>query len=38
MYCADPNNAEEIRQILSRRAYVSTNVNYIHLGNPDDVT
>ncbi|HBC43152.1 MAG TPA: bacitracin ABC transporter ATP-binding protein [Pseudanabaena sp.] len=38
IYCADPNNAEEIRQILSRRAYVSTNVNYIHLGNPDDVT
>ncbi|NUN64943.1 ABC transporter substrate-binding protein [Pseudanabaena biceps] len=38
MYCADPNNAEEIRQILSHRAYVSTNVNYIHLGNPDDVT
>ena len=38
MYCADPNNSEEIRQILSRRAYVSTNVNYIHLGNPDDVT
>jgi bicarbonate transport system ATP-binding protein len=38
MYCADLNNAEEIRQILSRRAYVSTNVNYIHLGNPDDVT
>lgn len=38
MYCADLNNAEEIRQIISRRAYVSTNVNYIHLGNPDDVT
>jgi bicarbonate transport system ATP-binding protein len=38
MYCADPNNSEEIRQILSRRAYVSTNVNYIHLGNPDDAT
>ena len=38
MYCADQNNSEEIRQILSRRAYVSTNVNYIHLGNPDDVT
>lgn len=37
IYCADPNNAEEIRQILSRRAYVSTNVNYIHLGNPNDV-
>jgi len=38
IYCSDPNNAEEIRQILSRRAYVSTNVNYIHLGNPDELT
>ena len=38
MYCADPNNSEEIRQILSRREYVSTNINYIHLGNPNDVT
>ena len=38
MYCADPNNAEEIRLILSRREYVSTNINYIHLGNPNDVT
>ncbi len=38
MYCADANNAEEIRQILARREYVSTNVNYIHLGNPNDLT
>ncbi|MDX1976832.1 MAG: nitrate ABC transporter ATP-binding protein, partial [Pseudanabaenaceae cyanobacterium bins.68] len=37
-YCADPNHAEEIRSILARRAYVSTNVNYIHLGNPNDIT
>ncbi len=37
IYCADPNNAEEIRLILSRRDYVSTNINYIHLGNPNDV-
>jgi bicarbonate transport system ATP-binding protein len=38
MYCADPNNAEEIRLILARREYVSTNINYIHLGNPNDMT
>jgi bicarbonate transport system ATP-binding protein len=38
MYCADPNNAEEIRTILSQRAYVSTKIDYIHLGNPNDVT
>jgi bicarbonate transport system ATP-binding protein len=29
MYCADPNNSEEIRQILSRRAYVSANLHTI---------
>ena len=33
-YCADPNNTEEIRQILARRDYVGTNVNYIQLSEP----
>jgi bicarbonate transport system ATP-binding protein len=36
-YCADPNNTEEIREILSRREYVSTNINYIQLGDPNSV-
>jgi bicarbonate transport system ATP-binding protein len=35
-YCADPAHAEEVREILSRREYVSTSVDYIHLGNPND--
>jgi bicarbonate transport system ATP-binding protein len=35
-YCADPANAEEVRQILARREYVSTSVDYIHLGDPND--
>ncbi|GAB4385953.1 MAG: nitrate ABC transporter ATP-binding protein [Elainellaceae cyanobacterium] len=35
-YCADQANFEEIRQILARREYVSTDVEYIHLGNPTD--
>jgi bicarbonate transport system ATP-binding protein len=34
-YCADPNHAEEIRHILAQREYVGTNVNYIHLLDPD---
>ncbi|MEN9204678.1 MAG: ABC transporter substrate-binding protein, partial [Thermostichales cyanobacterium DRC_bins_46] len=34
-YCADPANHEEIRQLLSQRAYLSTSVNYIHLGDPN---
>ncbi len=38
IYCNDPNHAEEIRKILARREYVSTNINYIHLGNPNDLT
>jgi bicarbonate transport system ATP-binding protein len=33
-YCADPNHAKEIEQILSQRAYVSTKLDYIHLGDP----
>ncbi|MBD1913542.1 MULTISPECIES: nitrate ABC transporter ATP-binding protein [unclassified Leptolyngbya] len=33
-YCADEANHEEIRQLLSRREYISTDVEYIHLGDP----
>jgi bicarbonate transport system ATP-binding protein len=36
-YCADPKNADEIRQILAKREYVGTNLDYIHLGGPGDV-
>jgi bicarbonate transport system ATP-binding protein len=36
-YCTDPNNADEIRQILAKREYVATNIDYLHLGGPDDV-
>jgi bicarbonate transport system ATP-binding protein len=35
-YCADAANAEEIRQILARREYVSTDARYIHLTDPSD--
>ena len=31
-FCADPNNAEEIRRILSQREYLSTDLSYIQLG------
>jgi len=34
-YCSLPENTEEIRQILARREYVSTNVEYIQLIDPD---
>jgi bicarbonate transport system ATP-binding protein len=37
-YCADPANAVEIQEILSRREYVSTNLEYIQLGDPDHAT
>jgi bicarbonate transport system ATP-binding protein len=30
-YCADPANAEEIRQILARREYLGTPIEYIQL-------
>jgi bicarbonate transport system ATP-binding protein len=36
-YCTDPTHAEEVRQILARREYVGTNIDYIHLGAPGDV-
>ncbi|MBD1844736.1 ABC transporter substrate-binding protein [Cyanobacteria bacterium FACHB-63] len=31
-YCADPANTTEIRQILARKEYVATQVEYIQLG------
>ncbi|MER3435637.1 MAG: bacitracin ABC transporter ATP-binding protein [Leptolyngbya sp. ERB_1_1] len=31
-YCADPENTTEIRQILARKEYVATQVEYIQLG------
>lgn len=34
-YCADPNNVEEIRKILSHRDYVNTPAEYIHLTPPE---
>jgi bicarbonate transport system ATP-binding protein len=37
-YCADPVNAAEIQEILSRREYVSTNLEYIQLGDPNNAT
>jgi bicarbonate transport system ATP-binding protein len=36
-YCADEANAQEIRQILSGHEYLSTNMDYIQLGNSSDV-
>lgn len=37
-YCADPANAQEVSQILASREYVSTDVSYIQLGDPDAST
>jgi bicarbonate transport system ATP-binding protein len=37
-YCANPENGEEIRQILAQREYLSTKIDYIHLGNPNSFT
>lgn len=37
-YCMDENNSEEIRQILSRREYLSTDLEYIQLGIPTSLT
>ncbi|HEY9619873.1 MAG TPA: nitrate ABC transporter ATP-binding protein [Crinalium sp.] len=35
-YCADPAHADEVRQLLARREYISTSEDYIHLGDPND--
>ncbi|MBH8574100.1 ABC transporter substrate-binding protein [Nostocaceae cyanobacterium CENA369] len=37
-YCANPDNAQEIRQILAGREYVSTDLEYIQLEDPDSLT
>ena len=34
-YCADPVNEQEVRKITAQREYVSTDINYIHLGDPN---
>jgi bicarbonate transport system ATP-binding protein len=34
-YCADTTNHEEIRELLSRREYLASDISYIHLGMPD---
>ncbi|MBF2084968.1 nitrate ABC transporter ATP-binding protein [Thermoleptolyngbya sp. C42_A2020_037] len=34
-YCADPENEPEVRSLLARREYISTNIDYIHLGDPN---
>ncbi|WP_414514637.1 nitrate ABC transporter ATP-binding protein [Nostoc sp. PCC 9305] len=37
-YCANPENTQEIRQILAGREYVSTDLEYIQLEDPDNLT
>jgi bicarbonate transport system ATP-binding protein len=37
-YCADPNHEMEIRELLATRQYLSTNIDYIHLGDPEGRT
>ena len=37
-YCADPDNEDEIREILARKQYVGTSIDYIHLGTPSPST
>ncbi|MCU0566043.1 MAG: nitrate ABC transporter ATP-binding protein [Oculatellaceae cyanobacterium Prado106] len=34
-YCVQPENQEEIRQILARQEYLSTQLEYIYLGDPN---
>jgi bicarbonate transport system ATP-binding protein len=36
-YCADPVNAQEIRETLAQKDYIGTSMNFIHLGGPNDV-
>ncbi|MBE9104931.1 ABC transporter substrate-binding protein [Nostoc cf. edaphicum LEGE 07299] len=38
VYCANPENTQEIRQILAGRDYVSTDLEYIQLEDPDNLT
>ncbi|MEH2314210.1 MAG: nitrate ABC transporter ATP-binding protein [Nostoc sp.] len=37
-YCANPDNSQEIRQILAGREYVSTDLEYIQLEDSDSLT
>jgi bicarbonate transport system ATP-binding protein len=37
-YCADPANEQEVRQIIAQREYLSTDISYIHLGDPDSAS
>lgn len=37
-YCANPENTQEIRQILAGRDYVSTDLEYIQLEDPDSLS
>ncbi len=34
-YCMDPSNHEEIQEILARHDYLSTDIDFIHLGDPN---
>lgn len=34
-YCADPANEQEVRQIVASREYLSTNIDYIQLSDPN---
>ncbi|MBD3883973.1 ABC transporter substrate-binding protein [Phormidium tenue FACHB-886] len=34
-YCADDANREELRYLLAQREYVSTDIDYIHLNDPN---
>ncbi|BAY17806.1 nitrate transport ATP-binding subunits C and D [Nostoc sp. HK-01] len=36
-YCADPQNVEEVRKIVAGRDYVSTDLEYIQLEDPDSL-
>lgn len=37
-YCADENNHLEIRKLLATRKYLSTDIDYIHLGSPNEMS
>jgi bicarbonate transport system ATP-binding protein len=37
-YCSLPENADEVRHILARPEYVSTDIEYIQLGDPYETT
>ncbi|MDZ7956268.1 nitrate ABC transporter ATP-binding protein [Nostoc sp. DedQUE09] len=37
-YCANPENTQEVRQILAGRDYVSTDLEYIQLEDPDSLS